>query len=365
MHKKHVRLLIALLAVFAFVAAACGDDDDDATGGTGTTADGGGDGGAGADFKACEITDTGGPDDDSFNETAANGLLQAEDDLGIEQQIIESQSESDFAPNIQAAIDAECDLVVTVGFLLGDATAEAAEANPDQNFAIVDFAYEDPYDNIRQLTFATDQAAFLAGYLAAGMTETGTVGTYGGINIPTVNIFMKGFQAGIDFYNEEKGTEVSLEGWSNDTEEGLFTGDFEDQTKGRNTTRSLLDAGADIILPVAGPVGLGTIEEVKADGGGAKVIWVDTDGCFSVPDDCDVFLTSVQKRMDVAVFDTIGAAVGGEFEGGIYSGTLENDGVGIADYQEFEDEVPQELKDEIEDLRQQIIDGDIDTNPTD
>ncbi len=350
----------ALAGCLALFAAACGDDDDAGGGGGG-----GGGGGDNADFKACEITDTGGPDDNSFNETAANGLALAEDELGIETQVIESSDEADFEPNIQAAIDGECDLIVTVGFLLGDATEAAAEANPDQNFAIVDFAYEGDKPNIRQLTFSTDQAAFLAGYLAAGITETGTVGTYGGINLPTVNIFMKGFQAGIDHYNEEKGTEVELIGWSNDAQDGLFTGDFSDQTKGRDTTRTLLDQGADVIMPVAGPVGLGTIEAVKADGGGAKVIWVDTDGCVSVAADCDVFLTSVQKKMDVAVFDTIEAAVNDEFEGGIYSGTLENDGVGIAPFHEFEGDISDELAAELEDLTAAIIAGDIDTNPTD
>ena len=182
------------------------------------------------------------------------------------------------------------------------------------------------------------------------MTETGTVGTYGGINIPTVTIFMKGFQLGIEQYNEDNGTDVQLVGWDNAADDGLFTGDFEDEAKGRATTETLLDQGADIIMPVAGPVGLGTIEAIQARAATAKLIWVDTDGCVSVEESCDLFLTSVMKNMDVAVHDVTVAAADDEFEGGTYVGTLENDGVAIAPFHEFEDEVPQEVKDRLEEL---------------
>jgi basic membrane protein A len=184
------------------------------------------------------------------------------------------------------------------------------------------------------------------------------VGTYGGINIPTVTIFMKGFEAGITYYNEEAGTDVQLVGWSTADDDGLFTGDFEDQAKGRSTTEQLLDQGADIIMPVAGPVGLGSIEAVEAAGEGAQLIWVDTDGCVSVEDSCDLFVTSVMKNMDVAVHDTAVESSEGTFEGGLYTGTLENDGVGLG---EFGESVPQEVQDAVEDLKQQIIAGDIET----
>ena len=357
-----------LLLALAMVAAACGGDDDD------DAASEGDDGGEAtvSDFTACEVTDTGGVDDNSFNETAYNGLVSAGEELGFEPFAQESQAESDYAPNIQAMIDRPCTLIVTVGFLLGDATATAAEENPDQQFAIVDYDYStdagdsaDEFDNVRELTFSTDQAAFLAGYVAAATTESGTVGTYGGINIPTVTIFMNGFAAGIDYFNEQEDGNVELAGWDADEQDGLFTGDFEDQGKGRDTTQQLIDEGADIIMPVAGPVGQGSIEAIRAGGGDEKLIWVDTDGCTSVPDDCDLFLTSVMKNMDVAVHDTVVAAAQDNFEGGAYVGTLENDGVGIAPFNEFEDQVPQDLQDTLDDLRQQIIDGEIDTNPAD
>jgi basic membrane protein A len=367
MQRRRGRALAAVLALAILTAAAaCGDDDDGGASGGGD----GGDGGGGGDFTACQVTDTGGVDDRSFNQTAFAGVEQAGEELGFEAQFLESQSEADFAPNIQALIDQGCNLIVTVGFLLGDATAQAAEANPDQLFAIVDNdlfdadAEEDRnFDNVAELTFSTDQAAFLAGYVAAAMSETGTVGTYGGINLPTVNIFMKGFQLGIEQYNTDSGTDVQLIGWDNAENDGLFTGDFEDEAKGRANTETLLDQNADIIMPVAGPVGLGTIAAIEARNSDAKVIWVDTDGCVSVPDSCSMFLTSVMKNMDVAVHDVAIAASEDNFEGGTNLGTLENDGVGLAPFNEFEDEVPQEVKDRLDELRQEIIDGEIVTSP--
>lgn len=364
----------AIALGLSLVAAACGDDDDDEAttdtteesgSGSDTTAAGGGGEGAG-DFTACQVTDTGGVDDRSFNQTAFEGLQQAADELGFEESVLESQSAADFEPNIQTHIDAGCSLIVTVGFLLGDATQAAAEANPDQDFAIVDFDFFDldagedvTLDNVRELTFATDEAAFLAGYVAAATSETGTVGTYGGLNIPTVTIFMDGFAAGIEQYNTDSGADVQLVGWDPAAQEGLFTGDFENVDNGRNTTEQLLDQGADIIMPVAGPVGQGTIEAIRAGGGGQRVIWVDSDGCESVPDACDLFLTSVMKNMDVAVHDVTVDAANGEFEGGLYVGTLENDGVAIAPFHDYEDAVPQEVKDRIAELQEQIISGEI------
>jgi basic membrane protein A len=370
MRQRRVLKGLAVLLGLALIAAACGDDDDDsADDGDGTEEDGGG--AAATDFQGCQVTDTGGVDDRSFNQTAFEGLQEAADELGFEPSVLESQAESDFAPNIQSFIDQGCDLIVTVGFLLGGATADAATANPDQNFAIVDYDYsvaagdaQDEFDNVKELTFSTDQAAFLAGYVAAAMSESGTVGTYGGINIPTVTIFMKGFQLGIEKYNEDSGTDVQLEGWDNAADDGLFTGDFENQANGRATTEGLLDDGADVIMPVAGPVGLGTIEAIRArPDSNAKVIWVDTDGCVSVADDCDLFLTSVMKNMDVAVRDATLETAEDNFEAGLYTGTLENDGVALAPFNEFEDQVPDEVKTAVDDLRQQIIDGEIETMP--
>lgn len=353
--------MILFLLVLSMFAAACAEEEATDTGAT--ESEGEATEVEEVDYLACQVTDIGGIDDKSFNQTAYEGLQRAQDELGVQIAYLESQSPNDFEPNIQTFVEQGCDLIVTVGFLLGDATGAAAEANPDQNFAIVDVDFFDAdkgkditYDNVKELTFRTDEAAFLAGYLAAGTSETGKVGTFGGINIPPVTIFMNGFLEGVNHYNEAKGTKVEVLGWNGS--DGLFTGDFENQDNGRNTTESLLDEGADIILPVAGPVGLGAAAAVE-DAGDASLIWVDTDGCESASEFCDLFLTSVMKNMNIAVFDAIQEGVEGAFEGGLYTGTLENGGVGIAPYHEFEDELDEELVGEVEDLQEQIISGEI------
>ncbi len=353
--------LAGLAAALVLVAGACASEDEPAD----DSSDDSSEESSSSDVVACQVTDTGGVDDRSFNQTANAGLVQAEDELGIEGKVLESASEADFEPNLKAFVDQGCDLIIPVGFLLDAATQASAGENPDQKYAIVDVDFFDAdagedisLDNVEELTFATDQAAFLAGYLAAGTSESGKVGTYGGINIPTVTIFMDGFLAGVQQYNADNGTEVEVLGW--DGSDGLFTGDFEDQDKGKQTTKSLIDEGADVIMPVAGPVGLGSVEAAN-EAEGVKLVWVDTDGCLSVPDACDLFLTSVQKKMDVAVFDSIKSVVDGEFSAGLYTGTLENDGVGIP---ELGSDVPEDLANKVEEYKQAIISGDQSVTPS-
>jgi basic membrane protein A len=373
--RKFLRLF-AVVAVLSLVAVACAEDEEPAeTGATGATAATGATGATaalpGEGMSGCQVTDTGGIDDKSFNQTAYKGLLDAQESLGIEPSYLESQTEQDYAPNIQAFIDQGCDLIITVGFLLGDATAQAAEANPDQKFAIVDVDFFDSeageditYDNVVELTFATDQAAFLAGYLSAGMSQTGKLGTFGGINIPPVTIFMNGFAAGMLAYNQDNGTNVELLGWDPAKQDGTFTGDFENQDNGRQVTEDLIAEGADIILPVAGPVGLGAAAAVQ-DADNVALVWVDTDGFVSAAEYGPLFLTSVMKNMDVAVEDTMASVVEGTYAGGLYSGTIENGGVGVAPYHDWDSQIPQELKDKIEELKAGIIDGSVSVDPAD
>jgi peptide/nickel transport system substrate-binding protein len=294
------------------------------------------------------VTDVGGIDDKSFNATSWAGMEMAADELGAEVAYLESQQQTDYKVNITQFLDQDYDMIITVGFLLGDATAEFAEQYPDTNFAIVDFGYDPVIPNVLGLTFATDEAAFLAGYLAAGMTKTGKVGTFGGIEIPTVTIFMDGLKAGVDYYNQQNGTNVEVLGMD------LFVGNFESTDDGRRAGEDLIAEGADIIMPVAGPVGLGTAAAVQ-ENPGTMLIGVDTDWCVSAAEYCDVTLTSVLKNMDVAVRDAINAGMEGTFEGGFYVGTLANDGVGIAEPQEID--VPGELMTEVEELKQAVIAG--------
>ncbi|HSV85272.1 MAG TPA: BMP family ABC transporter substrate-binding protein [Levilinea sp.] len=308
--------------------------------------------------RVCQVTDAGGIDDRSFNETAWNGLLRAQEELGVEVQYLESQQMADYERNINALLEAECDLIVTVGFLLADATAAAAEANPDQPFAIIDVDYLD-FPNVLGLAYSTHQAAFLAGYMSAGMTQTGVIGTFGGIPIPPVTIFMDGFYLGAMHYNAVKGTDVRVLGWNPETQEGLFVGNFESTDDGRIQAESLMDEGADIILPVAGPVGLGSAAAAQ-ERGNAWIIGVDSDWTRTAPEYTDVILTSIMKLMDASVFDATQQLVAGTFTGGVYVGTLANAGVGLGTNAEA---VPAELLAEVEALKQQIIDGEVVTRP--
>jgi basic membrane protein A and related proteins len=372
------RFVFALMLSLALVAAACAEDPDEVDGGATPTGGESPQALAGEGFHACYVSDTGGVDDRSFNQTIHEGFLRAEEELGIEYSFVESQTAADYAPNLQAFIQQDCDLITPAGFNLGPATVEAATANPDQLFAIVDYDIfdfsKDPpedqtFDNVSELTFQTDQAAFLAGYLSAGMTETGTIATYGGVLFPTVTIFMNGLSAGVRAYNEDNGTSVEVLGWDPEAQEGTQVSTdpavgFDNSAEGRRITEDFIAEGADIILPVAGPTGLGTVAAAE-DAGNVKVLWVDSDGCVSVPDSCALFLTSVKKNMDVAVFDTVLSVIENRFEGGLYVGTLENEGVDIAEFHEFEDDVPQELSDRIEELRQGIITGEVSVVPTD
>jgi len=373
--KRYVRVF-ALLGALAMVLAACGDGeggDTTTTAGEETTTTAGEETTttageettttAGEELPepilACQVTDTGGIDDKSFNQTAFKGITDAVDAgyAVAESDYLESQAETDYAPNIQSWLEEGCDLIITVGFLLGTATQEAAEANPDQPFEIIDFAYDEGVvPNVRGAVFGTTDAAFLAGYLAAGVSQTGVVATYGGILIPCgVTCFMDGFVYGVRYHNQENGTDVQVLGWNPEEKTGTFTGDFENADKGRNVTQSFVDEGADVILPVAGPVGVGTAA-LAQELGDVWVIGVDADWFVTLPEYTDVILTSVLKGLDVAVFETIKDVAEGDFEGGTREFTIAENGVGLGPINEA---VDAELAAEIETIREGLVDGSI------
>ncbi len=343
MQKKTVAAL-SLLLVAAFVLSACGGAAP------------------AAKAKVCQVTDTGGIDDKSFNATAYKGVTDAVAQLGIEGKYLESQQQTDYEKNINLFLDEGCDLIVTVGFLLGDATKAAAEANPDQKFSIVDFAYDPTLPNVLGQVFNTQEAAFLAGYVAAAVTKTGKIGTFGGIQIPPVTVFMDGFALGAAYYNSKHGTSVQVLGWDPATQTGLFTGNFESTDDGRAMGETLMDEGADIIMPVAGPVGLGTAAAVQERGGG-YIVGVDTDWVVSNPDYAAITLTSVLKNMDVTTFNAIKSVLDGTFAGGVTVGTLENGGVGLAEFHNLDSMVSAELKAELEQVRADVIAGTVKATP--
>jgi basic membrane protein A len=321
-----------------------------------------------ASFLAAEVTDTGGIDDRSFNASAWRGLQDVNKSKGIQIQYLQSTNQSDYVPNIQQFIQKKAGIIVTVGFLMGDDTQNAAKANPNQKFAIVDYAYDPPLANVLALTFQTDEAAFLGGYLAAAMTKTGKVGTFGGMNIPTVTIFMNGFAAGVRYYNQKNGAKVQVLGWDAETAQGTFTNDFTNQAKGKTVTETLMNQGADVVLPVAGSVGLGAAAAVQQHNAATPASpvymeWVDSDGYIFAPQYGSLFLTSVMKQIDISVRDAAVAALGGSFKGGNYVGTLKNGGVAIAPYHDFDSKIPANVKTDIETIKQGIIDGKISVDP--
>ncbi|RMB58399.1 BMP family lipoprotein [Tessaracoccus antarcticus] len=322
-----------------------------------------------ADFKACMVSDAGGFDDKSFNETAYAGLTRAKEELKVDTGQIESNAESDFAPNVQSMISADCDIVVTVGFALAAATEAAAKQNPDVKFAIVDngsFPVSEGstelVPNAKGLIFNTAESSFLGGYLAASMSQTGKVGTFGGAKYPTVTIFMDGFAQGVAHFNEVKGKSVQVIGWDAEKQDGQFVpgnDPFGNIDGGKNTANTLIAQGADIIFPVAGPAGLGGLQAAQASGGKVNAIWVDTDGCISAAEFCPSIVSSVYKGMDIAVFDAIKAAMDGDFTAEPYVGTLENGGTGLSEFHDFDGKVSAETKSELDKLKADIIAGTI------
>ncbi len=313
--------------------------------------------------KYGQVTDVGGIDDKSFNQLAWAGMQQAGKELGVDVQYLESQQQTDYEKNINEFVQQKYDGIITVGFLLADATKAASEANPDIPFIIVDSASQAP--GTVGILSAIAEPSFLAGYLAAGMSETGTVCTYGGIKIPPVVEFMVGFEHGVKYYNEQKGADIKVLGWKTDPAaegggDGSFTGNFESLDDGRSFAENFFDEGCDIILPVAGPVGLGSA--AAAQDRGFKVIGVDADQTQTAPEFKDVFLTSILKKIDVGIVEQIKQVENGAFAGGTnFILTLANKGLGLAPFHEFEDAVPQELRDELTAVEQGIVDGSIKT----
>ena len=352
---KHLTKLVAAAGIVTLALAGCGG---------GTTSNGGGGASEAKDaatFKACAVSDAGGWDDKSFNESAYNGLKAAQDSLGIQINTAESSSDTDFVPNVEAMVSDGCTLIIGVGFNLEQAIHKSAEQNTDLHYALVDSSFTDGQETVtvengRPLLFNTAEAAFLAGYAAAGMTKTGKVATFGGMKIPSVTVFMDGFVDGVDAYNKAKGTSVQVLGWDKATQNGSFTQDFDNQTLGKEQAQQLISQGADIIMPVAGPVGLGAAAAAKADGN-TWIIGVDSDWYEANPDYSSIVLTSVMKEIGASVEQSIKDSVDGKFSSDPYVGTLANGGVSLAPFHDFDAKVSDELKADLAKLTEDIKTG--------
>jgi basic membrane protein A and related proteins len=313
--------------------------------------------------KVCELTDDAGLRDGFYNEIAYDGLLLAEARFGWETAVFEPRHNAEYPQAIADALRAGCSLIVVPsGFLMGDSVGGAAEANPGQKFLIIEWSYLQPLENVRVNAYATDQAAFLAGYLAAGVTRTGKVGTFGGLNVPPVADFMNGFALGVAHYNARHGTRAQVLGWDVAAQDGLFAGNFYNAADGLRLGEQLLDEGADILLPVAGPVGQGTAAAVL-ERGGAWLIGVDSDWAVTYPEYAGIMLTSIEKKLDVSVLLAVEAIAGGTFSGGPHVGTLATGEVGLAPFHAAGSLVSPRLRAELEEVRAGIIAGEMATSP--
>jgi basic membrane protein A len=350
---KRTGAVLSGVAIAALVLTACGSKPSSSS-----NASGGGNSGTGS-FKACMVLDTGGINDHSFNQTSWAGMTAAkQENPKIAISYAPSNSQNDYTPNLNAAVSKGCDTTVAVGGLMADAVKAVASKNPKAHFAEVDAPSSGA--NVYGIQFDTAQGAFLGGYLAAGMTKTGTVATFGGLNIPPVTIYMDGFWEGVQYYNKQKGKSVKVLGWKETNQKGgTFAQSFTDQNQGKQISQTFIQQGADIIFPVAGGTGLGAGAAAQAYGGRVNVIWVDTDGCESAAQYCKYFLTSVTKNLSDSVKLYVTKAASGTFPTGSYIGTLANNGTGLAPFHDFDSKVPSALKDELKTVQQDITSGKI------
>jgi basic membrane protein A and related proteins len=365
---RHTALITAsATAAVSLLLAACGSSSSSApsSGATSSSAAPASSSAAAASgkFLGCLVTDTGGINDKSFNQSAWQAMQEVQAaNPNVQVKYLQSTSQSDYVPNINSFLAEKCGIIVTNGFLMGTVTQTAANKNPSAKFAIIDYSYTPAIKNVDALVFDTSQDGYLGGYLAAGMSKTGKVATFGGMKLPTVTIYMDGFWDGVQAYNAKHHTNVQVLGWNEQSQNGSFTGDFTNQTKGQNTTQTFISEGADIIFPVAGNVGLGAAKAVQSannSGGHVSMLWVDTDGCISAAQYCKYFLSSVTKGIVAAVKAAVMSAVSGTFKGGNFIGTLSNGSLGLSPFHDYASKVPASLQAELKALQTQIENGTI------
>ncbi|HEY3528612.1 MAG TPA: BMP family ABC transporter substrate-binding protein [Nocardioides sp.] len=358
---RHPLKIVIALGAASLLIAGCGKPSSsnatDEPSSSGQTSSGGTSTGS---LKACMVLDTGGVDDKSFNQSSWAGMTAAKAaNSNISVSYVPSGSQNDYTPNLTAETNKGCDTVIAVGGLMYQAVAKIAKKNPSQHYAEIDSSNQG-LKNVYGLQYNTAQGGFLGGYLAAGMSKTGKVATYGGLNIPPVTIYMDGFWEGVQYYNKQKGTNVQVLGWDETNQKGgTFANSFTDANKGKQITQQFQQQGADIVFPVAGGTGVGSAAAAAASGGKLNVIWVDTDGCESVSNYCKYFITSVTKNLTDSVTEYVEKAASGTFPKGNYIGTLENDGTGLAPFHDWDSTVPSALKSALDQVQQDIISGKI------
>ena len=315
-----------------------------------------------ATTKACLALDTGGVDDKSFNASAWSGAQAAQKaNSSVTVKYLSAATDADYGPNIKKLVDEKCTIIIGVGFLINEAIVAGAKANPTVSFAIVDqdgLADGKRLPNLKAIEFSTNESSFQAGYVAAGVSKTGKVATYGGLNIPPVTIFMDGFAKGVAHYNKVKDKKVEVLGWDVAKKDGTFVGGFSDSAKALQISKNFEQQGADVIFPVAGGLG-GATAGNSLTSKKSVVIWVDTDGYVAAPQYRKVLLTSVVKGVGTSVRAAIADQAAGKFTNTPYNGNLKNRGTYLAPYHNLIRMVPTPLRKEVNKLRNDIRSGKI------
>ena len=345
---RRVSKFAAVFFAGALMLSACGGDEDEPN--VATTG-----GAQQSDLKVGLAYDIGGRGDQSFNDAAAAGLDKAEAELGVdtnEAEASEGEPESAKEERLRALANGGFDPIIAVGFAYSSALAKVAPEFPEVRWAIVDDAAATG-ENIANLLFAEEEGSFLVGAAAALKTQADNVGFVGGVNVPLIQKFQAGYEAGVAQIDPNIEVQVTYL-----TQPPDFSG-FADPARGRTAADGMFDAGADIVYHAAGGSGAGVFEAAAAAGGLA--IGVDSDQYLTAdPSVQDVILTSMLKKVDVAVFDFISSVVNDEFQAGEIIYDLEKGGV---DYSRSGGQVD-DIVDQLEELKQQIIDGEIEVPTT-
>lgn len=343
--KKVFKLSLVMLLSLSVVLAGCGKSNN-AAGDTGANAGANGGGAAKSDVKVGMVTDVGGVNDKSFNQSAWEALQSLQKEQGVTVKYLQSKSNADYEPNLNQFVKDGYNLTWGIGFDLGDAVKKVASENPNANLAIIDSVVDAP--NVESVTFAENEGSFLVGVVAGLTTKTNKVGFVGGMESPVIKRFAAGFKAGVLEVNPKADVKIT------------YAGAFDKPDTGKSLAATLYDDGADIIFPAAGATGTGVFNEAKSrnKSGGTKVwvIGVDKDQSLEFGD--DVTLTSMIKRVDEAVKKVSQQVVDGTFKGGTTTVLgLKDNGVGLPETSKAN--VTPEILAKVDEYKQQIIDGKI------
>ena len=305
--------------------------------------------------KVCVALDEAGINDKSFNQTSYDGAKAAKAaGYASSIQYLPAKSGADYVPNVKKFVDQKCTLIIGIGFALGDAINESAKANPGIKYAIVDNGSGGA--NVKGITYNTNENSFLMGYLAAGMSKTKKVATYGGKPYGTVTIFMDGFARGVQYYNDVKSTNVQVLGWNTTTQTGEFLDSFDNTTKALATSLAFEQQGADWIFGVAGNM-QSTTAANSLKSKKTVLVWVDSSVMATAPQFGSVVPVSALKGLKEGVLSTIKETYDGKFTNVQYVGTLKNKGVGYVITPSWKSKIPASLQKEITELGKDIAGG--------